>query len=184
MLFLTGLVGNIQKYAIQIAIVLLLLIGTYFYGRHDGKAAMELKYEKEKIEWQASVNTAQRMYDDAMSGIVKPFIIKQTEYKYITKLITSEPKYITEYVTKDADARCVVPVGFVDLHDKAATGLTFESLKDIPTNYGVDSGIKLSAVAQTVTINYTKYNELKAQLESLQAVVKEFQSKQTSLINE
>jgi hypothetical protein len=183
MLFLVKFWGNIQKYAIQIAIVLALLIGVYFYGRNDGKAAMELKYEKEKAEWISTVNTTQALLDQSTADLLKPFIIKQTEYKYITKMIEGPTTIVTEYVNKDADSRCVVPVGFVDLHNKAAEGLTFDKLKDIPTNYGVDSGVKLSEVAQTTSINYTKYNEVKEQLETLQNVVREFQVKQEALVN-
>lgn len=70
------------------------------------------------------------------------------------------------YVTPQADARCVVPLGFARVHDAAATGT------DLPRPAGsadaAPSGVALSAVASTVVDNYTTCHATAAQLAALQ----------------
>lgn len=77
---------------------------------------------------------------------------------------------IPVYVTAQADARCVVPRGFVRLHDAAAAGI------DLPASTGtadaVASGLALSAVAGTVVDNYTTCHATATQLTSLQEWVR------------
>ncbi len=72
------------------------------------------------------------------------------------------------YVTNASDARCVVPVGFVRIHDAAAGGVppgpeTPGQPDDAP------SGVALSAVASTVADNYGAAVENAQQLTALQA---------------
>lgn len=59
-------------------------------------------------------------------------------------------KQVKVYVPAAADAACVVPVGFVRLHDAAAQGLPAPSGGPDQTT----SGVPLSAVAATVAANY------------------------------
>ncbi|WP_052477627.1 hypothetical protein, partial [Ralstonia solanacearum] len=62
-------------------------------------------------------------------------------------------KEIPRYVPIQADAACVVPRGFVRLHDAAATG----SVPDPGTGDAdaAPSGVALSSVAAAVADNYT-----------------------------
>jgi len=57
------------------------------------------------------------------------------------------------YVTPAADARCVVPLGFVRFHDAAAAG---EAVVSASAGGPLDApaGIELSAVAATLADNY------------------------------
>lgn len=68
------------------------------------------------------------------------------------------------YVTKEADAACTVPVGFVRLHDAAAANLPPGDPGDADAR---DSGLALSAVAETVSDNYTACHAVVAQLDAL-----------------
>jgi hypothetical protein len=63
------------------------------------------------------------------------------------------------YVPAAADDRCVVPVGFVQLHDYAATGVS------APAGGPVEaaSGVQLSAVLATVIANYGVAYDWKAE---------------------
>ncbi|MDN4572673.1 hypothetical protein DBB29_03000 [Pandoraea cepalis] len=70
------------------------------------------------------------------------------------------------YVTKEADAACTVPVGFVRLHDAAAANLQPGDPGDADAG---DSGVALSAVAETVADNYTTCHAVVAQLDALKA---------------
>lgn len=76
-------------------------------------------------------------------------------------------KEVPTYVTLQADAQCPVPVGFVRLHDAAATNTVpdpgFTGNPDAPA-----AGITLSRVASTVAGNYTTCYETREQLIALQ----------------
>jgi hypothetical protein len=83
------------------------------------------------------------------------------------KTITKE---IPVYVTPEADAACIVPLGFVRIHDAAAANTAPE-----PTTGNPDApaaGVTLSAIAETVADNYTRYHALGAQLIGLQDYVR------------
>lgn len=80
-------------------------------------------------------------------------------------------KEVTRYVPAQADAACVVPHGFVRLHDAAAVGA-------VPNPGAGDadaasSGVALSAVAGTVTANYTDSHANSEQLSTLQQTLRD-----------
>ncbi len=79
-------------------------------------------------------------------------------------------KEVPVYVTKEDDARCVVPDGFVSLHDAAAANRIPGAAGE--TNAQA-SGIALSTVATTVAENYERCHKNSAQLEALQEWVRE-----------
>ena len=82
-------------------------------------------------------------------------------------------------MSKDSDSKCEIPNTFVELHNKAVDNTKMTELQSLNTS-GV-SNKKLSDVANTVTLNYYQYNEMKNKLETLQNIVKEYQSQQGKL---
>jgi hypothetical protein len=127
--------------------------------------------------WEAKVAEAklEMAKKDAASAEASTKVVT----KYINKIeIVKEKgdaivKEIPKFVTATADGQCVIPNGFVLLHDSA-------SRNEIPdSTRGVDAGaseVKLSGVATTVTENYTLYYKVSEQLRSLQEWVKEQQN--------
>jgi uncharacterized protein (DUF2164 family) len=81
-------------------------------------------------------------------------------------------KYVDKYITKEADAKCVIPNNVVVLHDSAAKNKVPDAARLTDENA---SGIALSTTAKTVTENYGTYHELVDQLTSLQRWIKEQQ---------
>ncbi|MGA4418658.1 hypothetical protein ACI2UY_00590 [Ralstonia nicotianae] len=80
-------------------------------------------------------------------------------------------KEIPRYVPIQADASCVVPRGFVRLHDAAAAGAVPD-----PGAGDADaapSGVALSAVAGTVADNYTDSHANSEQLTALQQLLRD-----------
>ena len=79
-------------------------------------------------------------------------------------------------VSPAADARCVVPVGFVRAHDAAVVGLP-----DIAAAAGQSdeaaSGLELSAVARTVAGNYGACREAAEQVTGWQDFYRQVQSR-------
>jgi len=64
-------------------------------------------------------------------------------------------KEVPVYVSARADSRCIVPRGFVQLHDAAARGDLLAVLPGAASGpLDTDSGLGLSSVADTVVKNY------------------------------
>jgi len=82
-------------------------------------------------------------------------------------------KEVPTYVTPEADARCVIPRGFVRLHDAAAAN-------KIPDPAGTSdaaaSGIALSTAAGTIANNYERCAENSEQLIALQSWIVEMKN--------
>jgi hypothetical protein len=78
-------------------------------------------------------------------------------------------KEVPVYVPIEADSACVVPGGFVRLHDAAAAGRI-----PVPTGDAdaTPAGIALSTIAGTIADNYQRCHENTEQLTALQAWVK------------
>ncbi len=82
-------------------------------------------------------------------------------------------KKVPVYVTKQADAHCTIPLGFVRLHDAAAGGVpvlsdTSGQSHGTPGDPDAASGHSLSDVAETVTDNYGACRQIAEQLVDLQ----------------
>jgi hypothetical protein len=138
---------------------IVLLIGSvYLYGGYG----TEMKWRAEAAKLKADMDRKVALSEKSSKQIVTKYITKTKVVKEKGDVIV---KKVTEYITKDADAKCVIPKSFVVLHDSAAKN-------EVPdTSTGIDgspSGIKLSTVGETVTINYNNYHQLSEQLKALQ----------------
>ena len=135
----------------------LLLIGSvYLYGGY----VTEMKWRAEAAKLKADMDRKVALADKKSKQIVTKYVVQ-------TKVIKEKGdaiKKLSQHV-KEADAKCIVPKSFVLLHDSAAKN-------EVPdTSAGIDgspSGIKLSTVGETVTINYNNYHQLSEQLKALQ----------------
>ena len=82
--------------------------------------------------------------------------------KYVDRFQT---KVVKEFVTKEADSKCVINTGFVRLYNAAAVAdynIKPETTDDQPTD------VQLSDVAEADKENLMKLNKANAQIESLQ----------------
>jgi len=93
-----------------------------------------------------------------------------TEYVDRVKIVRQAGETIIKevpvYVSAQADAACLVPRGFVRLHDAAAQGVVPEPAGN---SDAAPAGVALSAVAGTVAENYTACRENAEQLIALQS---------------
>ncbi len=76
------------------------------------------------------------------------------------------------YVTPEADARCVLPVGFLRVHDAATRGAPVSETLD-PAGRPDDAaaGVDCSAAAAVIAENYGSYRSVAQQLIDLQDLV-------------
>lgn len=87
---------------------------------------------------------------------------EQDRVVYVTRTLTKE---IPIYVPAEADHHCVINNGFRVLHDAAAADVLAIPLgSDEPAD--ANSGISLSAVADTVVNNYSIANQCRTQVEN------------------
>lgn len=96
-----------------------------------------------------------------------------TEYVDRVQIVRERGATITKevpvYVTPTADAACAVPVGFVQLHDAAAAGVTPAGTAGDPD--APAPGVTLSAVAEATAANYGQYHAAAEQVTALQQLV-------------
>lgn len=156
--------------AIIIGLVIALLVALLFgqSARHSAKdSAQQAKAAKAKVEQlQKALKT-----EAGKEKIVIRYVDRVQIVRTVGATIVKE---IPRYVTVQADRACVVPLGFVQLHDAAAAGVPPAAPgpgdPDAPA-----PGIALSTVAETVADNYTDCHATAAQLTALQAHVRMIQ---------
>jgi len=160
---LTSLFGSIPFVGlylkqIRLASILCLVVGLWFNGYIAREDYWQGQFAQMKIE------AAKREAESAQVSV--KVVTKYIERDRIIKENSDATlKAIPQLVSKDADAACPVPNGFVVLHDSAAKG-------EVPDTSGSTnektSGVKLSEVGETVTKNYTTCHQNAEQLKSLQ----------------
>ena len=173
-LSLIGLIGLIvtllplpilYKSSIQIISIAILTFAIYMEGAISNQA-----------EWKAKVAALQ--VEIAKKETISANITTEVITKYVDRIkIVKEKgnviiKEIPTYITKTDDAKCVVPNGFVVLHDSASRNEVPDTARIVDERA---SKIKISGVAETVGENYNTYHEVAEQLKSLQKWVRDQQ---------
>ena len=163
-----GQIPFIGTYNIPINIigVVLIIFGFYMEGGISNQEKWEAKVAEVKLEM-AKKETASA---EVTTKVITKYVTKIEVVKEKGNVIIKE---IPKYISKDADAKCDVPNGFVVLHDSASRNEVPDSTRSIDAG---TSEVKLSDVATTVTENYTTYHKVAEQLKSLQEWIKLQQS--------
>lgn len=150
---------------IQVASIIALSFGLYMEGGVSNQERWEAKVAEAKLEL-AKKETASA---EATVKVVTKYVTKVEVVKEKGDTIVKE---IPKLISASADDACVIPNGFVLLHNSAAKN-------EVPDTSGTAnegaSGVKLSGVATTVTENYTTFHQVREQLKALQEWVKEQQ---------
>lgn len=142
---------QIGQYVLIGLAILALVVGIYSFGHHAGEKS-EQRAEAARLATARKAVAKREVKAQAISEHVAADVSKaRTEIQYRTKTLVKE---VPVYVTVEADRACTVPVGFVRLHDAAASG----SPPGVPSGAGgpndAASGVQLSAVLSTVVGNY------------------------------
>lgn len=162
----------VAKYALRILAPLAILLAVFAFGYSRGASNV-------RADWNADVAQRQLALADAEARASKITTKIVTEYVDRVRVIREKGQTIVKevpvYVTPKADAACVVPRGFVRVHDGAARNQppgAPEATDDAP------AGIALSAVAEITADNYRTYHEVAEQLRALQQWVAEQTAKE------
>lgn len=137
---------------------LLLIASVYLYGGYG----TEMKWRAEAAKLKADMDRKIALSETKSKEVVTKYVTKTKVIKEKGDVIIKE---VPKYITKDADANCVVPKSFVLLHDSAAKNEVPDASKGVD---GTASGTKLSTIGETITINYNNYHQLSERLKALQ----------------
>jgi hypothetical protein len=172
---LAGLIGSLvlkfipfistYRLPLQVASIAVLVFGVYMEGGIATQEKWEAKVAEVKLEMaKKETASAETTVKVVTKYVNKVQIVKEKGNDII--------KQVPVYITKDADAKCDVPTGFVVLHDSASRNEVPDATRKIDAT---TSAVKISGVAETVVDNYTTYHEVAEQLRSLQEWVREQQ---------
>ena len=109
------------------------------------------------------VATVEKEQAEATVRVVTEYVDRVKVVRQVGETIIKE---VPVYVPAQADAACLVPRGFVRLHDAAAEGVVPEPAGN---SDAAPAGVALSAVAGTVAENYTACRANAEQLSALQS---------------
>lgn len=151
-------------YAVIAAIAWTGIVGTTAYLKGKNQCQLEQNAaEKDHVE---TVLDTRGKNENESNRDAKTTIERVEVVRWKTRDVV---KRVPFYVSGLGDAGCAVPVGFVRLHDSAASGA---GLPDNPDTSGqlhdAPSGIALSTVASTVAENYGTCREEMTRFEGLQ----------------
>lgn len=166
-----GMIGYVASMYLNLSVydvplkgisIISLMFGIYAQGaisEHDAYK-VEIEQAKAKIA-QIEAKGAEKTVEIVTKYVDRVQVIKEKGSTIYEKIPT--------YITQKSDDRCIVPNGFVVLHDSAAKN-------EIPGTTGAPnegaSEVKISRVAEVVVDNYTTYHEIAEQLKALQGWVR------------
>ena len=143
----------------------MLVLGAWALGSQTERDKYALELEKQKVH----IAELEKKASEKTVEVV-------TKYVETVKVVKEKGDVIREkvpvYITKEDDARCVIPNGFVIVHDSAVQNRVPEGTGN--PNEGA-SGVELSEATKVIVDNYNKYHEVVEQLRALQNWVKEME---------
>lgn len=142
-----------------------LALAMVVFGWVKGASHVQAKWDAATQQQSLRIAAAEKAQAEATVQVVTQYVDRVNVVRQAGETLIKE---IPIYVTPQADSACIVPRGFVRLHDAAATGVAPEPAGDADA---AAAGVELSAVAGTVASNYTACRENAEQLMALQAWV-------------
>jgi len=162
-----------KGYAVVAAVCLAVGAGSGYKVRDVMAQADSAKAAKAEVRTVERVVYRERAAADVTERIGTQAAARQAEIRYVTRTLVEK---VPEYVTAEADRTCVLPVGFVRLHDAAAAGQGDALPEPAGQSNDAPSGVACSAAAETIVGNYGDYAAVAAQLTDLQSWVREQQA--------
>ena len=154
-----------MRRAVVIVALLAIVVGFAWWATTSYNAAVQRADQAE-----STAATLRTQLDNAKAATVT--VTQYVDRERIVRLKGDTIiKEVPRYVPVQADAACVVPRGFVRLHDAAAAGTVPNP--DTGDADAAPAGVALSAVASTVAANYTDCHVDAARLTSLQQTLRD-----------
>ncbi len=133
------------------------------YGWLEGAAHVQGQWDAATGKQAVQVANVEKEQAEATVKVVTEYVDRVKVVRQAGETIIKE---VPIYVPAQADAACLVPRGFVRLHNAAAEGIVPEPAGN---SDAATAGVALSAVAGTVAENYTACRANAEQLSALQS---------------
>ena len=147
-----------------VAVLAAALVGV---GWVKGASHVQAEWDAEVVKQSLTAARVEKAQAQATAQVVTEYVDRVKIVRQAGETIIKE---VPVYVPAQADAACVVPRGFVRLHDAAAQGVVPEPAGN---SDAAPAGVALSAVAGTVAENYTACRANAEQLSALQSWILE-----------
>lgn len=147
----------------------------YDRGYSDGVAYTQGKLDSERAEWEAKIADIQASNDKAIDELTNNYKVKISELNNQITRYKNNKTIITKYVTNDK-----ITNGLSTLHDRLVDQQDLSLSIDKPNEL---SNNTYSDLANVLTINYNTCNQAITKLNTLQAIVKQYQQSQSEIIN-
>lgn len=154
----------------RILAVLAFLSSVFFYGMTTGRGQIQAQWDAAAAKQTAQIVDLKERQADASIKVVTKYVDR---VQVIRQQGADIIKELPVYVTREADSSCVLPRGFVRLHDAAAAGRIAETAGDSDASA---AGVALSTVAGTVADNYQRCHENAEELIGLQDWIRQQQT--------
>ena len=151
----------------RLLIVAVLAAALFGVGWVKGASHVQAEWDAEVVKQSLTAARVEKAQAQATVQVVTEYVDRVKIVRQAGETIIKE---VPVYVPAQADAACVVPRGFVRLHDAAAQGVVPEPAGD---SDAAPAGVALSAVAGTVAENYTACRANAEQLSALQSWILE-----------
>jgi hypothetical protein len=149
---------------LAIAALAVALLG---FGWVKGAAHVQSEWDAAIANQTLQVAVVKRRQAEATVQVITKYVDRVRIVRETGATIIKE---VPVYVSKEADAACVLPRGFVRLHDAAAAGIVPDPAGSADAS---TAGIALSTVSGTVADNYQRCHETAEQLIGLQDWIRE-----------
>jgi hypothetical protein len=145
------------------------LVAVGYWQRVDSQASIKLQYAQAQ---EAHTKKVAAFNAELFQTYRKLEIAEANKRIEVRNITTHNVTEVPVYVTKAADARCIIPTGLVLHHNSAAAGLPVDPA---PARglVDTDSGLALSEVESTVASNYGTAHEWRAALVSCRSMYTE-----------
>lgn len=151
----------------RLLILTMLSAALFGYGWLEGAAHVQDRWDAANGKQALQVANVEKEQAEATVKVVTEYVDRVKVVRQAGETIIKE---IPIYVPAQADAACLVPRGFVRLHDAAAQGVVPEPAGNSDAS---PAGVALSTVAGTVAENYTACRANAEQLIALQSWILE-----------
>lgn len=131
---------------------------------------------KEHVKQQKLVIAAQQAFKEKTDQYDKEKLyIAEVYEEYRRTHPAIRTREVKIYVTPEADARCTIPVGFIRLHNYAASGGSLPKVDNGEQPNDTATKLTLSATGEVVAENYNRCLLEFEKVKALQATIKQFQ---------
>ena len=164
----------LKNWKIFLAVIILTTIIAMSY--HKGVENTNKIYEKKIATLILDSETAHKKFEADSKKISSEFEMWKQEHPQLPPQEIT--KYVSKYISKTADSKCIIPLGWVLATNTAASNTTEKPIDSRTISYDSPSGVTLAESAETIVENYQICNIEMKKLSTLQDVVKAYQKSQ------